>query len=295
MPFCESCGQQVDPSSKFCASCGARQIDDDQGDERPAPRVAGQSPRNEERPDESGKEQSDEQAPRFARNKGIVDGKLARTPRLMSPGGGVYYVGDMRGDDWRLDDKQDVLYSKRGFPQALDGESELGRWVVMNVKPAGSVNGVWWDEAGPAAGEFFQGELNVVLTDRAIRAASSVGEAQGYGKLDRGWTCFAFTIPVAKIDWIAAGRRAVVLGTDEPAMTIAAKSYEVADASWHYKGGLRNDNAMFAAAVTMSVARAQSDHIDPARRQRAQQILAMGVGGLSFDRRGRPAEFRFDR
>jgi hypothetical protein len=241
-------------------------------------------------------QEAEERAARFERNRQVVEQKLSRTPTLLAPQGGVYYTGNLHGDDTRLDAERDVAYGLHGSPAIPDRESELSRWVVLNVKPAASVNGLWVANDGPSVGKFFEGELRVIITDRALRGSSNDGKVEQYRTLDARWVCFAFVLPLERIDWIMSGKRAVAFGCDDPFTIIAAKAYERADSTWDYNVRLfRNENALFATDLALAAARAQSDHPDAPRRQRATEILQGGADALRFDRRGRPPEVRFDR
>lgn len=187
------------------------------------------------------------------------------------------------------------MYSLRGLPRVPEGESELSRWMMLNVKPAGSASGVWRDDEQPGSGEFFEGELKIILTDKAVRGTSNEGTVHKYGKLDGAWVGFAFVLPLNTVDWIVAGKRAVAFGSDQPVAVVAAKAYHRADAAWDYKVGPRSDNSIFATNLTMAVARAQSDHFDAAWRQCAREVMGSRTDVLPINRRGRPPEFRFDK
>lgn len=235
----------------------------------------------------------DDRELQLARNREIVERKIAATPLLVSPSGGVYKTGDMELGELGEDHDSGLAYYGNGRPAVPESESELSRWLLMQKPgPPASVNGIWTDSDGIQEGEFFKGEISLILTDRAVRAASRVGDVHGYGQLSV-WACFAFVVPLSEIDWVVGSKRAVVFGCDNPTTIISVKDAAAAESDWDWRASFKSQNPLFANELTMAIARAQADHEDAGRAQRATEILRMGVGALPFNRMGRGNEVRF--
>ena len=217
--------------------------------------------------------------------------RLITQPLLIFPDGQLFMTMSMSEGETARDEESGLAYTKDGLPALMnDDEVVLGRWKLL--KNTSSAHPVlvarWLNGEDLNEGEFAQGDMGVIVTDKALRCTMTSGSVQAYGEVRRGAVCFAFRWPLEQVDWIEASKRGVGIGCDSPCGAILFAG-ETAPASDDFTAlvSMRSKVPEFAHQVLAAATAVQIGHSDEVRRRRVQRI-ADGVTPVPFDRGGKP-------